>query len=112
MIDADSIKEIKYKNEDAVLKWLVRGSSIRAAAMLCHVSSKTAHNIRKKHAHLFPKKEKVFRTPKLPKKKGVKRWVTVPVEIDEKICIAARAESKSWQDQANLIFREWLNAEK
>ena len=107
MIDPNSIKEIKFKNEDAVLKAYASGASIRDAAVLCGVSSKTAHNIRLKHAHLFPKKEKVFRTPKLPKKKGVKRWLTVPVEIDEKICMAARAEPRSWQDQANLIFRGW-----
>ena len=108
MIDADSIKEIKFKNEDNVLEVLIAGESIRDAAVCCGVSSKTAHNIRLKHAHLFPKKEKVFRTPKLPKKKGVKRWLTVPVEIDEKICMAARAESRSWQEQANLIFKGWV----
>ena len=107
MIDPNSIKETKHKNEDAVLEVLVRGSSIRAAAMLCHVSSKTAHNIRKKHADKFPVKIKPVKIPVVKKVAGVKRWVTVPVEIDEKICMAARAKSKSWQDQANLIFKGW-----
>jgi hypothetical protein len=107
-IDPNSIKEIKFKNEDAVLRAYAGGASIRDAAVMCGVSSKTAHKIRMKHAHLFPKKENVFRTPKLPKKPaGIKRWVTVPVEIDEKICMAARAESRTWQEQVNFIFKGW-----
>jgi len=109
MIDPKSIKPIKYKNEDAVLKMFLKGSSIRNAAYICNVSSKTAHNIRKKHAHLFPEKEKVVKEVKQPKIPGVKRWLTVPKELDRKIENAAVFGSIPWKLQAIKIFEAYFN---
>jgi len=107
MIDPNSIKQIKYKNEDAVLACMLLGASVRASALRCCVSSKTTHKIRLKHADKFPKKEKVVKEVRTPKIPGVKRWVTVPPDVDVKIVEASKENSRTWQDQANLIFDEW-----
>ncbi len=106
-IDPNLIHVKKFKNEDAVLAQMESGVSIRDAALICGVSSKTAHKIRLKYADKFPKKEKVWVTPKLPRKKTIKRTVYIPADVDEKICMAARKESRKWTDQANLIFDNW-----
>jgi len=107
VIDPKSIKQIKYKNEDAVLACMLLGASVRASALRCCVSSKTAHKIRLKHADKFPKKEKRAKEVKQRKIAGVKRWVTVAPDVDAKIVETAKENSRTWQDQANLIFEEW-----
>lgn len=107
MIDVDSIKELKYKNEDAVLKAFLVGASVRDAATLCGVSPKTAHKIRLKHADKLPEREIPPKLGVIKKVAGIKRWVTVPADVDAKICKVARAELRKWGEQANLIFKEW-----
>lgn len=106
MIDPKSIKPIKYKNEDEVLNMMYEGSSIRDAAFLGGVSSKTAHKIRLKHAHLFPKKEKVAKEVTPAKIAGVKRWLTVPKILDEKIVNESRKNSLTYSEVVLNILKE------
>lgn len=104
---------VKYKNEDSVLKAIRAGASNKDVATLCGVSQKTVWSVKNKHSAEFPKKEKKKKGPlgkpfgwRKPDK-GVRRWVTVPAGVDEKIVVAARAESRTWQEQANFIFMGW-----
>jgi len=97
----------EIKKEEYVLQTLKTGATIRGAAYVCKVSTKTVQKIKNKHRGKFPKKEEEVKE-KLPKKiAGVRRWITVPLDVDENIVIAADCASLTWQEQCNLILAGW-----